>query len=1080
MPRTCIDRGGTFTDVVVLEGDGRALARKVRNDRVELAKLLRGETTFGTTVATNALLERAVAPALLVVDEGLADLVHIGDMTRPDLFDPDALWPSPLCAAVVEVAGRDGQGSLPSTWPLDGIEAVAIALIHSPRDPGRERAVADAILLERPDLYVALGSEICPELGLLSRIETTLVDAAVTPVLRRALAKDGVPENALAVRSDGSLCPVRSLRAPDAVLSGPAAGVVAVAHVARVAGVARAIGLDMGGTSTDVCAVGEGGVALRFGEVRVAGARLRRPALEIETIASGGGSILWADAQRIGVGPRSAGAVPGPQCYGQGGPPALTDAAVVDGRVDPEAFAPPLAVERIALPGPAAPFLDLAAEQMAAAVRRLCAGRGLDPADHALVAFGGAAGQHAAEVAERLGIGLVLVHPLAGVLSAFGQAIARREEQGVRAIGLPLADGWAAVEAAWRELIASLPALGETIRTVEVRHRGTDGAIEVDAIDAASARRAFVEAHRARYGFDRDLSLEIATARVRTRAPRPGVADVPLGRWTIAGREWTTETCAGPLRLDAGTTSVVVPRGWEVSAAEGLLRLERRAAPPAPPPAARTPHAVAVWASRFQAVASDAGAVLERLARSINIRERRDFSCAVFDGNGWLVANAPHVPVHLGAMGATVRDLLRVEPDPVAGQAWLCNDPAAGGSHLPDLTVVTPVVLDGLRFFVACRGHHADVGGITPGSMPPRSTTLAEEGLVFRHLPLLDAGAMRADLDPWLRGCRQPEIVRADLEAQVAANASAARALRALGPGRLVSAWTGHLLDVAEESVAAVLDRLPARCAAADDVDGVPLHIALSRDADRIVVDFAGTGGPHVGNLNAPAAVVCAAVLYALRVLAGRPIPLNEGALRRVDLRIPNPSILSPPPDAAVAGGNVETSQRLVDLLLYAAGHMAFSGGSMTNLSLGGDGWTHYETLGAGQGASPRGPGAHARQLHMTNTRATDPEILEHRIPARVRVFQVRRGSGGEGVHRGGDGLVRELEVLAPTTATLLAAWRPGGAPGLGAGGPGAPGQAFLIRRGATSPWDGDEVSLNAGDRIRLETPGGGGWAPER
>lgn len=1085
MPRTCVDRGGTFTDVVTVHDDGHVTVRKVPSDAAVVGQLALGPLTFGTTVATNALLERSGVPTLLIVTRGFADLVRIGDMTRPELFDPDATWPEPLCQGVWEVDGRiDAEGrqleplSLPPGADLAGFEAVAVVLLNSCRDPAHEEAVGAWIVqrceaLGIPAPFVSLGHRISPEVGYLARIETTLVDASITPILQRAMVRDQIPADALAVRSDGSLVPSGALRAPDAVLSGPAGGVVAVAEVARLAGVERAVGLDMGGTSTDVCLVTAERLPRRGGELRVAGVRLRRPMLEVDTIAAGGGSVLWSDGLRLGVGPRSAGADPGPQCYGRGGPPTLTDAALAAGLIDPHAFDPPLDPDAIALPAEPEAFLEVARGQMAAAIRGLAARRGLDVRDHALVAFGGAAGQHAAHVAAILGIDQVLVHPCAAVLSAWGQALARREEAAVAPLWSPLDRAWPQVLAAWDRLEADLPPLGEVVRSVELRHAGTDDAIEVFAGDPDTAQRAFRAQHRARYGFDRSQPLEVVNARVRAWAQAPDPPQSPTDPFGLG-----ESIVEGPRRLDAPTTSVWVPGGWRAEIHRGLLRLRRHTRTPRPLPSARTPHAVALWSSRFAAVASRAGAVLERTARSVNIRERRDFSCAVFDARGQLVANAPHVPVHLGAMGATVRDLIARVPDLEPDQHWLCNDPGAGGSHLPDLTVVHPVRWDGRRAFVACRGHHADVGGDTPGSMPPHSTALAQEGFVVRHLPLLQDGQLREDLADHLVGCRQLETVSADLEAQIASNVVAARLLRQLGPADLVARWMDHLQDVAAESLAAVLDRLPRDATATDRIGDVPLAVALRRDGDVLVVDFTGTGGPSAGNLNAPPAVVRAAVLYALRVLAGRDIPLSEGVLRHVALIVPPGSVLDPPPGAAIAGGNVETSQRLVDLLLRATGHLAASAGTMSNLTLGGAGWSLYETVGGGQGASARGPGASGRQLHMTNTRATDPEILEARLPLRLRRFALRQGSGGEGLHPGGLGLIRELEVIAPATAALLATRRRRGAAGLGAGGPGAPGQDTTIRRGVRAPWDGAVVQLEPGDRVCVCTPGGGGWTP--
>lgn len=1075
MARTFVDRGGTFTDVVSFGDDGSVTWRKVRSDRAVVGELARGELVFGTTVATNALLEGAGAPTVLVVTEGFADLLRIGDMSRPELFDPEATWPVARCLRVVEVRGRlaaDGTELVPldADAPLDltGAEAVAVALLHAHRDPRHELQLADRIRRDHPGLFVALGHQASPELGYLARIETTLVDASITPTLRAALDRDRIPGSARAIRSDGGLCPAHALRAPDAVLSGPAGGVLGVAAVAAQAGFARAVGLDMGGTSTDVCRVEAGKLPRREGDLRVGGARIRRPALEVETIAAGGGSVLRSDGIALTVGPDSAGAAPGPQCWGAGGPPTVTDAALRCGLVDPAAFDPPLDPSLVALPGPAEAFLDVARDQMAAAIRRLATQRGIDLSDHALVAFGGAAGAHACAVAERVGIATVLVHPCAAVLSAWGQSLARDEAAGVRAVWRPLTEAWDEIGAAWAAIEGELPPLGHVSRTMELRHRGTDHAIEIEASTADAALLGFLAEHRRRYGFDREGVVEVVNARVRVRSSAPEVRPVDPEGFGL------DQPVAGPVTLHLPTTSIHVASGWSARVDRGLLRLDRGDQPPAAPPLDRTPHGVALWGNRFMAVAEQAGTTLQRLARSVNIRERLDFSCALFDGDGRLVANAPHIPVHLGAMGVTVRDLIASGVALTPGQAWLCNDPAAGGSHLPDLTVITAIELGGHRFFAASRAHHVDVGGSTPGSMPPHSARLDEEGFVARHVPLLRDGRLR-DLDDVLVGCRQPDVVRADLEAQIAANHHAARELAALGPADSVRTWMGHLLDAAHEAVAEVIHALPTPSPVVEDaIGGARLRLQLRVDAGRLHVDFSGTEGPHPGNLNAPEAVVRAAVLYALRVLVGRPIPLNEGALRDVVFHLPRPSIVAPPPGAAVAGGNVETSQRLVDLVLRATGRMASSGGTMNNLTLGGDGWSLYETIGVGQGGSPRGAGPEGRQVHMTNTRATDPEVLETRLPLRLWRFSLRPGSGGRGRHPGGEGLIREVEVLVPATAALLATRRDQGAPGEAGGEPGAPRRDHA--RGA--PWDGSPIRLEPGDRVVVETPGGGGWGP--
>ena len=1080
--RTFVDRGGTFTDVVTIDGAGVLRVRKVPSDQAVVGELAQGQLTFGTTVATNALLEQRRVRTLLVVTEGFAHLPWLRDMTRPALFDPEQRWPAPLVDAVVEVAGRlspDGDvieplGALPH--PPEGFvpEAVAIAIVHGPSRGSWERRLADEARQRWPHAHIALGHELAPQRGYLARVETTLVDAAISPILQAAVRSDRIRPDAHAIRSDGSLVPAHALRAPDAVLSGPAGGVVAVAAVARHLQLPLLVGFDMGGTSTDVSLVRDGVIPRRDGHQRIAGTALRRPVLEVRTIAAGGGSVLTHDGIRLTVGPTSAGADPGPQCYGRGGPPTVTDAALAAGRVDPEAFTPTLQPHAVDLPDRPEAYLAVAHEQMAGAIRALAAARGEDVRDAHLLAFGGAAGQHAADVAARLGIDTVWMHPTASVFSAFGQALARREETALRALWKPLDEAWPEVVAAWDELERALPPLGEVQRTVDLRRTGTDTAITVRATDAAEARRAFHALHQQRFGVRGEGELEVVDVRVRALAPPVELPRVELPTWGVDAKP-----VPGPCRLDAPTTSVWVPAGWQARRDRGLLRIDRMAPPRRPAVHVRTAEGVALWGHRLAAVATESGAVLRRLARSVNVRDRLDFSCALFDERGQLVVNAPHVPVHLGAMGATVRDLLS-RCDPVAGQHYLSNDPAAGGSHLPDLTVVHPVLLDGRRLFVANRAHHVDVGGATPGSMPPDSTRLSDEGFVVRHLPLLADGDLRPDLSDHLVGCRRPDVVQADLAAQIAANATAARGLHQLGP--LVIPWMAHLLDAGEDALLVLLEGLE-DAAAADHLAGIPLALRLevvaAPDGPRLRIDLSGTGGPHPGNLNAPEAVVRAAVLYGLRVISGADVPLNDGLLRRVDLVLPPDTVVAPPPGAAVAGGNVETSQRVADLLLAAADRSAASAGTMSNLTVGGDGWSFYETVGGGQGASARHRGADARQLHMTNTRATDPEVLEARLPVILRRFAIRRGSGGRAQHRGGDGIVREIEVLTEATASLLATRRQVGAAGAHGGERGAPGADELLREGRWSPWDGATTRLLPGDRVRVVTPGGGGWGPE-
>lgn len=1073
---TFVDRGGTFTDVVHRDGAGRVVVRKVPSDRAVVGDLTDDALVFGTTVATNAVLEGTGVPTALWISEGFEDLPWIRHGARPSLFDPDARWPAPLCREVRGIPGRleaDGLEIAPLVLPedadLDGVEALAICLVHAGLHPSHEATLAAWARARWPHLHVVASHEVCPEVGLLARCETALVDAAVTPVLHAAMVRDHIPAGARAMRSDGTLVDAPALRAPDAVLSGPAGGVLAVAAVAEQLGLAGAVGLDMGGTSTDVCVVEHGRLPRRHGDVHVGGVHLRRDLLEVETIAAGGGSIVAHDGVQVRVGPRSAGADPGPQCYGRGGPPTVTDAAVALGLLDPAAFTPPLDVDAIDLPAPAEACVRVAREAMAGAIRRIAAARGVDVRPFALVAYGGAAGQHAAGVAAELGIRRVVVHPCASVLSAWGQMLAAEADVASVAVWAPLDDAEALADAV-RRAVAQLPSEGVLTIEVDLRAEGTDHALPLPHDpDPDRLRVAWDAAHAEVFGFRRPgARLEVVDVRARRTGP---VAAPPPADGAVWGLEGAVD---GPVRLDVPTTSVWVPEGWRARIERGLLVLDDVGAPAAPVATRRTPAGLAIWSSRFTAVAELAGEHLARLARSVNIRERRDFSCAVFGPDGDLVVNAPHIPVHLGAMGATVRDLIAHEPDAPAGSAWLTNDPAAGGSHLPDLTVITPVDLGGERAFVACRAHHVDVGGLTPGSMPPRSTTLADEGLVFRRVRI-DAGEGLADLAGLVAGSRAPDELRADLEAQVAANRQAARALVDLGPADVVAAWMAHVVDAGAEAIGAHLDRLRAGTAVGV-VGGVLVRVTLAPTREHLVVDFAGTEGPHPGNLNAPEAVVRAAVLYALRVAVGDDLPLNDGVLRCVDLRLPHPSLVSPPPGAAVVGGNVETSQHLVDLLLAALGVRAGSQGTMNNLTFGTRAGPHYETLGGGQGASAAGPGASCAQVHMTNTRLTDPEVLELRRPLRVWRHARRHGSGGAGQHPGGDGVVREIEVLAPSQVALLATSRDHGGAGAQGGEDGAPGEDQLCRDGTWRAWDGEPTSLAPGDRVRIATPGGGGW----
>jgi 5-oxoprolinase (ATP-hydrolysing) len=1073
--RTHVDRGGTFTDVVHLDADGQVSTMKVPSDQAVVGDLAEGDLTFGTTVATNALLEGKGKKVLLLVTEGFEDLPSIGDQSRPYLFDSDRAWPTPFTLEVRGVPGRlDAEGhELEPTGVFDatgfGAYSVAIVLLNSHRNGAHERAYAHFF----PGQDVVLGHVTSPLLGYLGRLETALVDAAITPVLRDSMARDKIGDGALAIRSDGSLVKAEALRAPEAVLSGPAGGILAVSAIAKQAGFESAVGLDMGGTSTDICRVDADELPFCEEVSRVAGVRIRRPMYEIETIAAGGGSILRSDGLRLRVGPDSAGAHPGPQCYGRGGPPTLTDAVLALNLLDEMAFEPPLTRGCINLPGKAQEFVDLARESIAHAVRRLALARGRDVREHALIAYGGAAGQHAAKVAELLGIKTVIFHPCAAVLCAYGQSLAAEEEHRSRAVWSPLEDCIETLDDAFMGLRSEMSHAGEPHFTVALRLLGTDHALDIPYRTGASAAQLdelFAQEHHRRYGFTQSQGkLEVVNLTCRVVGERSMAPMAETDPWGLGD-----QTVHGPRLLTTNNTAIELPDGWHACLRHGLLFLEHVELRIVPALMERTPFGVELWANRFASVAEEGGEVLRRLARSVNIRRRLDFSMGVFDEQGHLVANAPHIPVHLGSMGHTVRDLILNEPMLVSGQAWLTNDPQAGGSHLPDLTVISPVQVSNHLFFIASRAHHVDVGGITAGSMPPHSTCLAHEGRVYRRELLKDDAGLK-NIQELVRDSRQPDTVRADLQAQIAANHHASRLLMDLGTGDTLASWMRVLADVADESIEPVLKSIQ-EGTASDTLGEVAIKVRVSTVGGRLLVDFSGTGGPHTGNLNAPLAVVRAAILYVLRVLAGREIPLNEGTLRRLDLVVPSPSLLCPSSEAAVVGGNVETSQRLVDLLLRAFGARASSQGTMNNLVLSGDSFSIYETIGGGLGATAEHNGADGRQVHMTNTRATDPEVLEARFPLRLRHFRYRPGTGGKGFRHGGVGLSREFEVCVPATATLLATRRQHGAPGFAGGGAGAVGKDSICVAGNWESWDGREIALEAGDRVRVQTPGGGGW----
>jgi 5-oxoprolinase (ATP-hydrolysing) len=1159
---------------------------------------------LATTLGTNALLQRRGAATALVVTRGFADLLAIGDQTRPQLFalhiTRDPLLPEVTIETSLRL-DRDGQILDPLDWPAlerellaardRGIESVALSILHGHVCPEIEIALA-ARISALGVRHVVAGSQIGGEIGYLARTETALVDAYLTPLLAdylSGLERDlggepgdsaTAPRQLWVMQSAGTLVEAARFRGRDCLVSGPAAGVLAVAELAGRHHLSSAIGLDIGGTSADVCFVAGAAVtASRDYESQVAGSRVRAPMLPLHTIAAGGGSICRWDGLRLTVGPHSAGARPGPLCYGDptATEPTLSDVNLVLGRLLPDRFVLPIdatrsyqalaeMAERMRSQGAAigdggveALALGLFAisnAAMADAIARITIARGRDPRDSALVAFGGAGGLHACAVARLLGIAVVIAPANAGVLAATGLAAAKRgwhgQCDGGRRLLQPdspevatlLADldiRFAALEL--EALAGPRPEQLSAQHLLDLRYRGSDHAIviEVAASVHSAARRAaalvaaFTEAHRAMFGYVRNSEIEIAALRVELTAPPPRDAEQALSAspiaetshaepravlpvrqqplWTAAGpvlaAVYYRETLpagiavAGPAVIIDDTTAVVVEPGFSAHLLfDGALRLVAseevgvsRPLVKEPPSASETPDPVRleVYGGLFMSIAEQMGVLLQRTAVSTNIRERLDFSCAVFDAAGGLVANAPHIPVHLGAMSETVRSLLAEHPEIERGTVYACNDPSAGGSHLPDITVVTAVhdPRGQLRFFTASRGHHVDVGGITPGSMPPFSTTLLEEGVVLRHVAIVEHGVfaeerLRALLGAGPYPARRIDDNLADLAAQVAANRLGAQLLlaRLAHDGEEVIHYLQHVQTHAAALVARAVAGLTLgaeqRAPFCDHLDdGSAIAVAITRHGARLKIDFTGTSPAHPGNLNAPRAVTVAAVIYVLRCLVGAPIPLNSGCLAPIDLVIPKGGMLDPPAGVAVCGGNVETSQRIVDVLLGALGLAAASQGTMNNLTLGNRQFAYYETICGGAGATAQGRGASAVHTHMTNTRITDPEVLEARFPLRLRQFAIRRGSGGAGRHRGGDGVIRELEVLEPMHVAILSQRRTRAPFGLAGGGAGASGRNSL---------DGEvlaeavSLAAAAGSTLCVETPGGGGFGddPER
>ena len=1207
-----IDRGGTFTDVVARDPAGRLHTHKLLSDNPEhyadaaiegirtLLGLRPGQALpshaiaavkMGTTVATNALLERQGARCVLAITAGFRDALRIGYQHRPRLFDRHIVLPSMLYEQVVEIDARvDADGEvLREIDPAQvravlegaraaGIEAIAIVLMHGWKFPAHERVVAEQAR-ELGFAQISVSHQVSPLAKLVGRGDTTVVDAYLSPILRRYVNQVAAALGHVRLQfmqSNGGLTDARLFQGKDAILSGPAGGIIGAVATSRAAGFEAIVGFDMGGTSTDVAHYAhEFGLERSF-ETEVAGVRVRAPMLEVHTVAAGGGSICRIEHDRYRVGPASAGADPGPACYRRGGPLTVTDCNVMLGKIQPELFPQvfgaradlpidvevvrerfaALAAERHAVGDLrseveiAEGFIQIAVANMAEAIKKVSLERGHDLASHALCCFGGAGGQHACLVADALGMRTVVIHPLAGVLSAYGMGLAEVRALRERSLGAAL--GEAALGEAdarlgelRRAAVDELREQGLSDERIEVsshahlRYAGSDRPLTIAWIGdgtnrTISMRRAFEQLHRERYGFDlpdEDVVIDalIAEAIGRGRsaaAAAPAVVThegpaASLRRVVMhtAGREHDTpvyrreqlragERVDGPAIIAEATATTIVEPGWVAHVrptGDLVLSREQQGAGMQTTADAELerPDGVRLelFNNRFGSIAEHMGATLRNTAHSVNIKERLDFSCAVFDANGYLVANAPHMPVHLGSMGASVRAVIASRRASVRGIApgdsFAVNAPYNGGTHLPDVTVITPVFLSGESapaMWVASRGHHADIGGKTPGSMPADSQHVDEEGVLFDDFLLVDDGRLQREaarelLTAGRWPARDPEQNLADLEAQLAANHKGVSELR-----RMVERWTpaivraymGHVRANAAASVRAAIGRLAThdrRFTVAMD-DGSEIVVAVEIDAQiddqsrSCRVDFTGTSAQRPNNFNAPLAVCQAAVLYVFRTLVDADIPLNEGCLDPIELIVPPGCMLNPQWPAAVVAGNVETSQAVVDALYGALEIMAAAQGTMNNVTFGNARHQYYETVCGGSGAGPTFDGTDAVHTHMTNSRLTDPEILEQRYPVVLEVFEIRRGSGGRGRHRGGDGVRRRIRFREAMQLVVLANRRVVAPYGMAGGEPGAVGRNWIERAdgsvvtlGATA-----SVEVGAGDVFVLETPGGGGW----
>jgi 5-oxoprolinase (ATP-hydrolysing) len=1188
-----IDRGGTFTDIVARRPDGALVAHKLLSENPEhysdaaiagirhLLGIGQQEAIppecieavkMGTTVATNALLERRGEPTVLAITRGFRDALRIAYQNRPSLFARHIVLPELLYDKVVEIDERIGAyGDI--VRPLDlsatrealqgafdkGFRAIAIVFMHGYRYPGHEATVAQ-IAREIGYTQISVSHRVSPLMKLISRGDTTVADAYLSPVLRRYI--DGVIKELPGVplyfmQSNGGLAGAGNFEGKDSILSGPAGGVVGMAKCSRLAGFDKVIGFDMGGTSTDVSHYA--GEFERSFETQVAGVRLRTPMLSIHTVAAGGGSILHFDGARLRVGPDSAGANPGPACYRRGGPLTVTDANVLLGKIQaslfPKVFGPRAdeelereavarkfaalteeinraARQNLQSEDVAQGFIDIAVGNMANAIKQISVQRGHDVSEYALTTFGGAGGQHACLVADALGMTKILLHPLAGVLSAYGMGLADQTAMREAAVESPLtADSVsllsARLESLGREAYEELRGQGiaaeriELIKRVHLRYQGTDSALIVHSGKLDDMVAQFESEYRKRFSFlmsGKALIAEAVSVEAIARADiSPEMVDDAVPRATpltpddtvamFCAQQWQTagvfrrsalqsgDIVSAPALIAEDNSTTIVEPGWQAEVKPSGHLLLRRVT------AAERTHAIGtrvdpvmleIFNNLFMSIAEQMGLRLQNTAQSVNIKERLDFSCALFDAQGNLIANAPHMPVHLGSMGESIKAVIQGNAGKMrSGDAYMLNDPYQGGTHLPDVTVITPVFdKDGktIQFYVGSRGHHADIGGITPGSMPPDSVTIEQEGVLISNFKLVDAGRFRETearrlLTEAAYPARNPEQNLGDLRAQVAANHKGVEELHNMVAQfglDTVQAYMRHVQDNAEESVRRVISvlqdgdfELPL-----DNGAVIKTAVRVDRENRSAEIDFSGTSAQLSNNFNAPSAICMAAVLYVFRTLVDDAIPLNAGCLKPLNVIIPEHSMLKPRCPAAVVSGNVETSSCIANALYGALGILGASQCTMNNFTFGNERYQYYETISGGSGAGEGFDGTDVVQTNMTNSRLTDPEVLEFRFPVRLERYAIRHGSGGGGKWRGGSGGVRKLRFLEAMTASIISNNRihaPFGAKG---------GEAGARGRNAVCRVDGHveelahsaTTAVQAGDVFIIETPGGGGF----